>query len=69
MRYFAITAMGSFTIMSAAALCAAQAAVNSGTISFYSVGADLLKENQPNIPCGKGSDAKTGAAGSGQVGA
>ena len=69
MRYFAITAMGSFTIMSAAALCAAHAAVNSGAISFYSVGADLTKDNQANIPCGKGNDAKTGAAGSRQVGA
>ena len=67
MRYFAITAMGSFAIMSAAALCAAQAAVSSGTISFYSVGADLVKVNQA-IPCGKDSDAKTDAAGSRQVG-
>jgi len=68
MRYFALTAMGSFTIMSAVALCAAHAAMNSGTVSFYSLGADLVKENQANIPCGQGSDAKTGAAGSRQLG-
>jgi hypothetical protein len=61
MRYFAVTAIGSFAIMSAAAFCAAQAAVNSG-IGFSNVRVELVKENQSNERRGKGSDAKTRAA-------
>jgi hypothetical protein len=68
MRYFALTAIGSFAIMSAAAFCAAQAAVNSG-IGFSNVRVELVKENQSNDRRGNGSDGKTRAARSRALGA
>ena len=68
MRYFALTTISSFTIMSATALCAAHAAVNTGVPSFSTVRIELAaKENQPNDRRGKGADRKTGAAASEQM--
>ena len=68
MRYFALTTISSFAILSATALCAAHAAVNTGVPSFSSVRIEMAKrENQPNDRRGKANDAKTGAASSDQL--
>ncbi|HXE48524.1 MAG TPA: hypothetical protein VN663_09145 [Ramlibacter sp.] len=68
MRYFALTTISSFAILSATALCAAHAAVKSGTVDFSNVRVDLVaKENQPNDRRGKGADRKTGTAASDQM--
>ena len=68
MRYFALTTISSFAIFSATALCAAQAAVNTGIPSFSSVRVELAaKETQRNDRRGKGADSKTGGAASKQM--
>jgi hypothetical protein len=68
MRYFALATISSFAIMSATALCAAHAAVNTGVPSFSTVRVELAKkENQPNDRRGKANDVKSGAAPSEQL--
>ena len=76
MRYFALTTISSFAILSATALCAAHAAVNIGIPSFSSVRIEMAREaesrgreNQPNDRRGKGQDRRADAAPSEQTAA
>ncbi|HXD40023.1 MAG TPA: hypothetical protein VN649_05635 [Ramlibacter sp.] len=58
MRYFALTAIGSFAIMSATALCAAQVAVSIGAAGFSGTRIELVGGAQHR------NDGNTGAAAS-----
>ena len=69
MRYFALTAISSFAILSATALCAAHAAVNIGVPSFSSVRIELAREsesrgteNEPNDRRGKRQDRRAASS-------
>ena len=65
MRSFALTAISSFAIMSATALCAAQVAVSTGAAGFTSIRIEPASRGaQPHNTGGKAHVGKTAAASS-----
>src|SRR5690349_20914449 len=62
MRCFLLTAIGSFAIMSATALCAAQMAVSTGAAGFSGIRIHLAKGGHAHDRRGKANDGHTGAA-------